>query len=94
MAVRAVRRAIQVAADEPELIFTGTPDVTSCLPPAGGRELRLFDVPVQCASEMAVPGAMPGRPRLLAHVGTTPLGPWIRRAFLGTAAVLIDGLQQ
>lgn len=120
MAVRAVRGAIQVDADEPELIFQGvremlaamlarneleppdvisifftaTTDLTSCFPAAGAREVGFSDVPLLCASEIAVPGSMPRTLRLLAHVETTRPRAEIRHAFLGAAAALRDDLQQ
>jgi chorismate mutase len=120
VAVRAVRGAIQVDADEPELIyqgvremladlltrnelgqedvisifFTATTDLTSCFPAAGAREIGFSDVPLLCASEIAVPGAMPRTLRLLAHVETPLPRSEIRHAFLGAAAALRDDLQQ
>jgi chorismate mutase len=120
VAVRAIRGAIQVDADEPELIFQGvremlaavllrneldaqdvisifftaTTDLTSCFPAAGAREIGFADVPLLCASEIAVPGAMPRTLRLLAHVETARPRSEIRHAFLGAAAALRDDLQQ
>jgi chorismate mutase len=120
VAVRAVRGAIQVDADQPELIFEGvremlaavldrnqldsqdvisifftaTTDLTSCFPAAGAREIGFSDVPLLCASEIAVPGAMPRTLRLLAHVETPLPRSDIRHAFLGAAAALRDDLPQ
>jgi chorismate mutase len=120
VAVRAVRGAIQVDADEPELIyqgvremlaalltrndlgqedvisifFTATTDLTSCFPAAGAREIGFSDVPLLCASEIAVPGSLPRTLRLLAHVETPLPRSEIRHAFLGAAAALRDDLQQ
>ena len=120
MAVRAVRGAIQVAADEPAAIyrgvqelltavldrnalsrddvisifFTATTDLTSCFPAAGAREAGFTDVPLLCASEIAVPGSMPRTVRLLAHVESPRPRSEIRHAFLGAAAALRDDLPQ
>ena len=120
MAVRAIRGAIQVDADEPDeihravqemlaavldrnglspadvisIFFTSTPDLTACFPAAGARQVGFADVPLLCASEIAVPGAMPRTVRLLAHVETTKERAQIRHAFLGAAAVLRDDLPQ
>jgi chorismate mutase len=120
VAVRAIRGAIQVDADEPELIFQGvremlaavldrnelepqdvisifftaTTDLISCFPAAGAREVGFSDVPLLCASEIAVAGSMPRTLRLLAHVDTARPRSDIRHAFLGAAAALRDDLPQ
>lgn len=120
MAVRAVRGAVQVDADEPEAIyrgvhemiaavldrnqlssadvisvfFTATPDLTSCFPAAGARQIGFDDVPLLCASEIAVPGSLPRVVRMLAHVETASARSGIRHAFLGAAAALRDDLKQ
>lgn len=96
MAVRAVRGAIQVDADERDeileattellmailvrnhlspddlisVIFTATPDLRSEFPAYAARQMGITDVPLLCASEIDVPGAMPRVLRLLAHVNT------------------------
>ena len=51
-------------------MFTATPDLTAEFPAYAARLLGLTDVPLLCASEIAVPGAMPRVLRLLAHVET------------------------
>lgn len=120
MAVRAVRGAIQVDADEPaevfrsvrellaevltrndlttddviSIFFTATTDLTSCFPAAAAREVGFTDVPLLCASEIAVPGSLPRTVRLLAHVETPRPRAEIRHAFLGAAAALRDDLKQ
>ena len=52
------------------IIFTATPDLTAEFPAYAARRLGLTDVPLLCATEMAVPGAMPRVLRLLVHVET------------------------
>lgn len=120
MAVRAVRGAIQVDADDPaevyrgvrellgevlarndlttddviSIFFTATTDLTSCFPAAGAREIGFADVPLLCASEIAVAGSLPRTVRLLAHVETPRSRAEIRHAFLGAAAALRDDLKQ
>src|ERR1700749_364758 len=54
------------------ILFTATPDLTAEFPAYAARLLGLVDVPLMCASEIAVPGAMPRVLRLLAHVETEP----------------------
>ncbi|MDA2805546.1 chorismate mutase [Nocardiopsis suaedae] len=96
MAVRAIRGAVQVDADERELVieataelvaevmrrnglstddvisvlFTATPDLTSEFPALAARKVGFADVPLMCASEIAVPHGMPRVVRLMAHVET------------------------
>ena len=83
-----------MATDVISIFFTATPDLTSCFPAAGARQVGFSDVPLLCASEIAVPGALPRTVRLLAHVETElPRGD-IRHAFLGAAAALRDDLKQ
>ncbi len=64
------RRNGFAAADLISIVFTLTPDLTSCFPAAAARDLGLVDVPLLCATEVAVPGALPRVVRLLAHVAS------------------------
>ena len=114
MAVRAVRGAIQVDADERDLVleattelvstvlgrnglskddlisvvFTATPDLTSEFPAYAARQMGFVDVPLLCASEIAVAGAMPRVLRVLAHVETDLPRSEVKHAFLRGAAAL------
>ena len=114
MAVRAVRGAIQVDADERDqvleastelltavlernqlrsedlisVLFTATPDLTSEFPAYAARMMGITDVPLLCASEIDVPGAMPRVLRLLAHVETDLPRVNIRHVYLRGAAGL------
>lgn len=51
-------------------IFTTSPDLTSTFPAEGARVLGMTQVPLLCASEIAVPNAMPRCIRVLLHVNT------------------------
>jgi len=51
-------------------IFTTTPDLTSTFPAEGARALGMTQVPLLCASEIAVPGSLPRCIRVLLHVNT------------------------
>jgi chorismate mutase len=55
-------------ADLISIVFTLTPDLKSCFPAIAARDLGLTDVPLLCATEVDVPGALPRVVRLLAHV--------------------------
>ncbi len=52
-------------------IFTTTPDLTSAFPAEAARALGMNQVPLLCASEIAVPGAMPRCIRILLHMNTS-----------------------
>ena len=51
-------------------IFTTTPDLTACFPAEAAREQGMSQVPLLCASEIAVPTGMPRTIRILLHVNT------------------------
>jgi chorismate mutase len=114
VAVRAVRGAIQVDADDRELIlaaiaelvaavlernqlstedvisviFTATTDLTAEFPAYAARQAGITDVPMLCASEIDVPGAMPRVLRILAHVETDLSRHDLRHVYLRGAAAL------
>ena len=52
------------------IVFTATPDLVSEFPALAARELGMGDVPLMCATEIAVPHALPRVLRLMAHVET------------------------
>jgi chorismate mutase len=74
--------------------FTATPDLTAEFPAYAARLLGLTDVPLLCACEIAVPGAMPRVLRLLAHVETPLPRAEIRHVYLRGAASLRTDLPQ
>ncbi len=95
MAVRAVRGAIQVDADERQLIveaagemITAVMERTAEFPAYAARLLGFVDVPLMCATEIAVEGAMPRVLRVLVHVETPLARSEIRHAYLRGAAAL------
>jgi chorismate mutase len=49
------------------VFFTCTPDIVSDFPAAAARELGFGAVPLMCAQEMAVPGALPKVVRVMMH---------------------------
>ncbi len=52
-------------------IFTTSPDLTAAFPAEAARALGMEQVPLLCASEIAVPGAMPMCIRILLQINTT-----------------------
>ena len=76
------------------VIFTATPDITAEFPAYAARQLGITDVPLLCATEMAVPGSMPRVLRVLAHVETDLPRAEIRHVYLRGAAQLRTDLPQ
>ena len=76
------------------IVFTATPDLTAEFPAYAARQLGLTDVPLLCATEIAVPGAMPRVLRLLAHVSTELARSDLRHVYLDGAAALRTDLPQ
>ena len=78
-------------ADLISILFTATPDLTAEFPAYAARQLGLTDVPLMCATEIAVPGALPSTLRLLAHVETDLARADIRHVYLrGASALRLD----
>jgi chorismate mutase len=76
------------------VIFTVTPDIRSEFPAYAARQMGITDVPLLCAREIDVPGAMPRVLRLLAHVETDLPRADIRHVYLRGAAGLRTDLHQ
>jgi len=70
------------------VVFTATPDLTAEFPAYGARNAGIVDVPLLCAQEIPVPGAMPRVIRLLAHVETERPRADVRHVYLRGAAAL------
>ena len=65
--------------------------ISAEFPALAARKIGFHDVPLICASEIAVPGAMPRVVRLLAHVETDRPRPAIQHVYLrGAAALRLD----
>jgi chorismate mutase len=75
-------------ADLISVIFTTTPDLTAEFPAYAARAIGITDVPLLCASEIDVPGAMPRVIRLLAHVESDRRRDDIRHVYLRGAQAL------
>ncbi|PZT69852.1 chorismate mutase [Streptomyces sp. SW4] len=74
--------------------FTATPDLHSDFPAAAARGLGLTDVPLICAQELDVEGAMPRVVRVLAHVESDKPRSDIAHVYLGAAAALRKDIAQ
>ncbi|MCQ4210926.1 MULTISPECIES: chorismate mutase [Streptomyces] len=74
--------------------FTATPDLHSDFPAAAARKLGIVDVPLICAQELDIAGAMPRVVRLLAHIETELPKSEIAHVYLGAAATLRKDIAQ
>jgi len=117
MAVRALRGAVQIEANERNaiiegtvelvaevmdrnalttddvisVIFTATPDLDSEFPAVAARKLGFHDVPLLCATEIAVPMALPRVVRLMAHIETDRPRSAVHHVYLrGAQALRLD----
>jgi chorismate mutase len=80
--------------DVVSVIFTTTTDLTSAFPATGARGVGFGDIPLLCASEINVPGAMPHCVRILMHVYTTRSRTELRHVYLRNAQGLRDDLPE
>jgi chorismate mutase len=74
------------------ILFTATADVVSMFPATAARGIGFGAVPLLCAAEIDVPGAMPRCIRLLMHVHTDRRREDLRHIYLHGAQGLRDDL--
>lgn len=74
--------------DVVSILFTATVDVRSAPPAAAARTFGLVDVPLLCAQEMDVDGALQSCIRLMLHVDTDKARSDLRHVFLRGAVAL------
>lgn len=73
------------------VIFTVTPDIRAEFPALGARLLGMKDVPLLCAQELDVPGAMPRVVRVMVHAETELARAEIQHIYLrGAEALRMD----
>ena len=76
------------------ILFTATPDLVSDFPAAAARSLPLGDVPLICASEIAVPGALPRVVRVLIHADSGLMRSQVKHIYLDGAETLRRDIAQ
>lgn len=76
------------------VIFTATPDLHSDFPAVAARKLGITDVPLVCAQELDIAGAMPRVIRIMAHVETGLGKSEVSHVYLGAAAALRKDIAQ
>ena len=74
------------------ILFTATPDVRSIFPAAAARTLGLGAVPLLCATEIDVPGALPRVLRVLIHLHTERSRDALHHVYLHGTSLLRDDL--
>jgi chorismate mutase len=73
------------------VLFTATPDLTAEFPALAARKLGFQEVPLLCAGEIAVPGAMPRVVRLMMHIETSRPRSELQHVYLrGAVALRLD----
>jgi len=70
------------------ILFTATPDIQSDFPAAGVREFGLIDLPLICAQELDIKGALPRTIRFLIHANSALTRAEISHIYLHGAAAL------
>lgn len=76
------------------IIFTATDDLTAQFPATAARALGLGDVPLICARELGVVGAMPLTIRVLMHLYSTHSKTELHHVYLEGAKHLRDDLPE
>ena len=74
------------------VLFTTTPDLNAMFPATAARGIGFGDVPLLCASEINLPGAMPLTVRVLMLAYTTRSRDELRHVYLRNAPSLRDDL--
>lgn len=76
------------------VFFTATPDIRSAFPAASARTLIAPDVPLICAQEIDVRGAMPLVVRIMVHVNSDIPRSEIKHIYLRGAQALRQDIAQ
>ena len=76
------------------IIFTATDDLTAEFPATAARGIGLGDVPLLCARELAIEGALPRVVRVLVHCYTDRPRADLHHVYLGAARTLRDDLPE
>jgi chorismate mutase len=76
------------------VLFTATPDLHSAFPAAAARGVGLADVPLICAQEIEVNGAMEKVVRIMVHVQTQKNRADIKHVYLRGAEALRQDIAQ
>jgi chorismate mutase len=93
--VSAILERNELAVDDLiSIVFTATPDLHSEFPAVGARDIGITDVPLLCAQEIDVAGAMPRVIRILAHAETERTKADVQHVYLRGAVALRKDIAQ
>ena len=67
------------------IFFTATPDIDAVFPSVAAREMGFTDVPLMCASELAIKGSLEKCIRVLMHINTNKTNKDIKHVYLKNA---------
>ena len=76
------------------VLFTSTPDLVCGFPASAARTIGFRDIPLICAQEIDVPGALPRVVRAMVHAETDRPRAEIQHVFLRGAQVLREDLNR
>lgn len=76
------------------IVFTATPDLHAEFPAVGARDIGITDVPLLCAAEIDVAGAMPRVIRTLVHAETDRARADVQHVYLRGAVALRKDIAQ
>jgi chorismate mutase len=93
--VTAILARNQIATEDLiSIVFTATPDLVSSFPATAARSLGLGEVPLLCAQELAVRGALPRVVRVMVTTETARSRADLVHVYLRGAEVLRQDLAQ
>ena len=75
-------------------LFTLTPDLNAVFPALAARQMGWNQVPMMCAQEIPVPGALPQCIRVMLHWNTSLPASQVQHVYLGEAVRLRPDLLQ
>lgn len=76
------------------VLLTASPDLNAAFPASAAREIGFKSVPLLCAQEIDVPGALPRTIRIMLHCNSLRSMQEIEHVYLHGAAVLRKDLAQ
>ena len=91
----AILAANGVAIDDViSVLLTASPDLNAAFPASAAREIGFQSVPLLCAQEIDVPGALPRTIRIMLHCNTSRSTQEIEHIYLHGASILRKDLAQ
>ncbi|MFZ4123327.1 MAG: chorismate mutase [Candidatus Planktophila sp.] len=91
----AILAANDVAIDDViSVLLTASPDLNAAFPASAAREIGFQSIPLLCAQEIDVPGALPRTIRVMMHCNTSRSILEIEHIYLHGASILRKDLAQ